>query len=189
MFDLWSQNVNSEDGFIVTANNNLGFLPGAAALGPAFAIPVWGQLALGAVALIQPILSLFSRKDQRAEETARDQWKEAIYDGMAKIQAAVESCQITPADGVAAAKTLVSQYYAQCDTFKKKSVATSCRNFQSIPGGFDDRIGRIQEAGKNCTQSVSPGNTAASPGAGSTGALSGLLLSAAIIAAVIFLRN
>jgi hypothetical protein len=172
--------------------NDLGFLPGAAA-GAAFAVPVWGQIALGATMLIKPILSLFSRKEQRAEETARDQWKEAIYDGMIQLQTAVDSCQITPDDGVAAARKLVAAYYQQCDNFRKKSVAASCRNFetQDYPGGaqqggFRTHEANIQSAGKSCqtqtqTQTLpsgARGETAGSgaPGVGGMSSLSTVLL-------------
>lgn len=108
-------------------------------------------------ALVGPISSLFSRKQQRAEETTRDEFKDQLLRAMEKIEAAVNSCQITKAEGAAAAKELTRQFYAACDQFTKKSVGQSCRNFetQDIPGGPQEGAirthqARIEAAGSSC---------------------------------------
>lgn len=108
--------------------------------------------------LVGPIASLFSRKQQRAEETARDEYKDNLLRAMEQIEAKVNSCGgVTREQGAAAAKELVRQFYSACDQFTKKSVATSCRNFetQDIPGGAQEgairtHLAHIEAAGGNC---------------------------------------
>jgi hypothetical protein len=107
--------------------------------------------------LVGPIASLFSRKQQRAEEAARDEYKDQVLRGMEKIETAVKSCQITREQGIAAARELVAEFYKACDQFTKKSVASSCRNFESqdFPGGAQEGAikthqARIEAAGSSC---------------------------------------
>lgn len=127
-------------------------------------------------ALVGPVASLFDRSRQRSEEAARDQYRDAVYNGLAQIQAAVDRCQVlpdgsrmTPERGVATGRELINQMYAACDQFTKSSVAKSCRNYeiQDTPGGaqegaFVTRLSRISQAGGSCRVS---GTTAASGGA------------------------
>jgi len=116
-------------------------------------VPVVGPVLS---ALVGPIAGLFSRTQQRSEETARDQWKAQVHDGMHAIQVAVDKCQISSADGVAQAKKLVTDYYAACDqNFTKSSVAKSCRNAENEAGGFQTREGWIAAAGANCARAGS----------------------------------
>lgn len=129
-----------------------GALTGAA-IGLNF-VPVVGPLLSQ---LVGPIAGLFSRKQQRAEEATRDEWKDQVYQGLQTIEAAVNSCKITPQQGIAAARELIDQFYTACDGFTKKSVAASCRNFESqdVPGGaqegaFKTRTARIGAAGGSC---------------------------------------
>lgn len=132
-----------------------------AAIGVNF-IPVVGPFLSS---LLGPIAGMFSRTQQRAEETQRDQWKDQVYDGMVTIQQAVDNCRLPPDQGVAAARELVANYYAACDSgFTKSSVAKSCRNFQDInPGGFTWREQQIKDSGKACGMNAGA--------AGSNGAL------------------
>lgn len=44
-----------------------GFTSGVAAAAPLFAVPVWGQIALGAVSLIGPLMSLLGRRGPSPE--------------------------------------------------------------------------------------------------------------------------
>lgn len=134
--------------------------------------------------LVGPISSLFNRTQQRSEETARDQYRDAVYNGLAKIQSAVDSCQITPEQGKAAGRELINQMYAACDQFTKPSVAKSCRNYevQDTPGGaqegaFTTRLNRIAQAGGSCSGITSGSNVAS--GALGTSNLPKLLLLAA----------
>lgn len=127
-------------------------------------------------ALVGPISSLFSRKQQRAEETARDEYKDQLLRAMEKIEAAVNSCQITKAEGSAAAKELVRQFYAACDQFTKKSVAKSCRAFetedapgQPQEGAIRTHQARIDAAGASCglNKSKTPTALGGAPGSSS----------------------
>lgn len=124
-----------------------------AAIGLNF-VPVVGPILS---AVVGPIASLFNRSQQRSEEAARDQYRDAVYEGLAKIQTAVSSCQITADQGRAAGRELINQMYRACDQFTKSSVAKSCRNYetQDVPGGaqegaFVTRLNRIAQAGANC---------------------------------------
>jgi len=117
-------------------------------------VPVVGPILSS---LVGPIAGLFDRTQQRSEEAARDQYRDAVYAGLAKIQSAVDSCAITPEQGKAAGRELINQMYAACDTFTKSSVAKSCRNYetQDTPGGaqegaFTTRLNRISQAGGAC---------------------------------------
>lgn len=117
-------------------------------------VPVVGPILS---ALVGPVASLFNRTQQRAEESARDEWKDQVYQGLEKIEGAVNSCQVTKEQGQQAARQLIDEFYRACDTFSKKSVATSCRNYESqdVPGGaqqgaFRTRMARIASAGGNC---------------------------------------
>lgn len=111
-------------------------------------IPVVGPFLS---ALVGPIAGLFSRTAQRSEEAARDAWKAQVHDGMLKIQQAVDSCQLSADQGKAAARELVERYYQACDqNFTKSSVAKSCRNAETEPGGFAERISRIAAGGASC---------------------------------------
>lgn len=136
-------------------------------------VPMVGPIL---AALVGPVASLFDRTQQRSEEAARDQYRDAVYAGLAKIQSAVDSCQINPAtgrpitpeQGKAAGRELISQMYAACDTFTKSSVAKSCRNYeaQDVPGGaqegaFTTRLARIAQAGGSC-RALTPGGAASS---------------------------
>ncbi len=127
-------------------------------------VPVVGPILS---ALVGPVAGLFSRTQQRSEERARDQYKDAVYQGLAQIQTAVDQCRITPEQGKTAGRELINNMYSACDTFTKKSVAASCRNFESqdTPGGaqegaFTTRLAKIAQAGGNCR--VGGGGSAAS---------------------------
>ncbi len=118
-------------------------------------VPVVGPIL---ASLVGPVAGLFSRTQQRSEEAARDQYRDAVYDGLAKIQNAVDSCQITADQGKAAGRELINQMYKACDEFTKSSVAKSCRNYetQDVPGGaqegaFTTRLNRIAQAGGSCS--------------------------------------
>lgn len=132
-------------------------------------VPVVGPILS---AVVGPIAGLFDRTQQRSEEAARDQYRDAVYEGLAKIQSAVESCQITVDQGKQAARELINQMYAACDRFTKSSVAKSCRNFetQDYPGGaqegaFTTRLNRIAQSSGNCRASLaSTTNSAAISG-------------------------
>lgn len=134
--------------------SSFGFLAPAAVAGGSAAGVGLSPLTLGLslIPSLIPILKgLFSRTTQRSEEAARDTWKAQVHDGMLAIQRDVDSCKVTADQGVAAAKQLVAGYYAQCDAnFTKKSVAQSCRNAQSEPGGFDAKTAAIAAAGNSC---------------------------------------
>ncbi len=139
-----------------------------ASVGASF-IPVVGPILSS---LVGPIAGLFDRSQQRSEETARDQYKDAVYQGLAQIQQAVDSCKITATQGKAAGRELINQMYAACDTFTKSSVAKSCRNFetQDVPGGaqegaFTTRLNRIAQSGGSCrVPSLTGGESAVSGG-------------------------
>lgn len=147
----------------------------AASVGLNF-VPVVGPILAAAVG---PISSLFNRQQQRSEEAARDQYRDQVYAGMAQIKADVDACKITPTQGQQQARALINAMYAACDQFTKKSVAQSCRNYetQDVPGGaqegaFTTRLQQISQSGASCGN----GGIAASSGgiAGSTaGSLSG----------------
>ena len=143
-------------------SSSFGFGPAVAGAGAATGA-AFSPLTLGLSlipTLIPFIKGLFSRTAQRAEETSRDEWKAQVHDGMLKIQQAVDSCQITSQAGVAAAKELVTRYYQACDqNFSKKSVAQSCRNAETEPGGFAEREARIGSSGGSCA--VGGGGTSA----------------------------
>ena len=118
-------------------------------------VPVVGPIL---AALVGPISSLFSRTQQRSEEAARDQYRDQVYQGLSKIEGAVNNCQITREQGRAAGRELINTMYQACDTFTKKSVAQSCRNYeaQDVPGGaqegaFTTRLNRIAQAGGSCS--------------------------------------
>lgn len=135
-------------------------------------VPVVGPIL---AAVVGPIASLFDRSRQRSEEAARDQYRDAVYQGLAQIQAAVNNCQrlpdgsvMTPEKGVAAGRELINAMYQACDQFTKSSVARSCRNYetQDIPGGaqegaFVTRLNRIAQAGSAC-RAVGGGGAAGS---------------------------
>jgi hypothetical protein len=137
-------------------------------------------------ALVQPIASLFSRQQQRTEEQTRDQYRDQVYQGLAQIQAQVDACQISPQAGQQQGRALITQMYAACDQFTKKSVAQSCRNYetQDTPGGaqegaFATRLSRIATGGGKCSGSPSVaanGGTAVNNGATFTANLPMLLL-------------
>ncbi len=138
-----------------------------AAIGLNF-VPVVGPIL---ASLVGPISSLFNRQQQRSEEAARDTYKDQVLQGMESIKRAVDNCQITRAEGQAAARQLISEFYKACDGFTKSSVAKSCRNFeiQDVPGGaqegnFNTYQARIAAAGGNCA-----GGSIASPGAAVAG--------------------
>lgn len=142
-------------------------------------VPVVGPILS---ALVGPIAGLFSRTQQRSEEAARDQYRDQVYQGLAQIEAAVKSCRITPAQGQQAARELINAMYQACDQFTKKSVAASCRNYetQDTPGGAQDgafrtRTERIAQAGGNCNAG-SGGITGTNISAGLTGLTSNLPL-------------
>src|SRR5215510_4306484 len=79
-------------------------------------VPVVGPVLS---AIVGPVMSLFSRRQQRAEEQQRDEWKDAVYQGLEQIRQAVDSCQVNPAtgrpitaqEGVQAARQLIDQFY------------------------------------------------------------------------------
>jgi hypothetical protein len=115
-------------------------------------------------ALVGPIASLFSRKQQRAEEAARDEYKDQVLQGMDRIKSAVDNCEITREQGVAAARQLINEFYKACDQFTKSSVAKSCRAFETLdyPGGsqegaFKTRTARIEAAGGSCSARAASG--------------------------------
>ncbi len=123
--------------------------------------------------LIGPALAMFSRTVQRGEEAARDEYKDEVLHSMDSIKAAVDSCQITPAQGQAAAKQLITAFYSACDKFTKKSVAASCRNYEKedVPGGaqegaFNTKQARIASAGGRCNVSGATSVTGGTSGAG-----------------------
>ncbi len=144
-----------------------------AAIGLNF-VPVVGPFLAMAVG---PIASLFDRSRQRSEEAARDQYRDAVYQGLAKIQAAVDRCEVNPAtgkpvtaaEGRAAGRQLIDEMYRACDQFTKSSVARSCRNYeiQDIPGGaqqgaFTTRLNQIAQAGGSCRVGTAASGSAAS---------------------------
>lgn len=125
-------------------------------------VPVVGPILS---AFVGPIAGLFNRTQQRSEEAARDQYRDAVYQGLAQIEQAVNSCAINPAtgkpltaeEGRAAGRALIDQMYKACDQFTKPSVARSCRNYetQDVPGGaqegaFTTRLNRIAQGGGSC---------------------------------------
>lgn len=139
-----------------------------AAIGLNF-VPVVGPLLS---ALVGPVSGLFDRTQQRSEEAARDQYRDAVYQGLNKIEGSVNACQTTPQAGVAAGRELIGAMYQACDQFTKASVAKSCRNYESqdYPGGpqegaFVTRLNRISKAGAGCR---SAGGATASGGASSS---------------------
>lgn len=146
-------------------------------------VPVVGPIL---AAVVGPVASLFDRSQQRSEEAARDQYRDAVYQGLARIQAAVDSCQITAEQGRAAGRELINQMYQACDQFTKSSVARSCRNFetQDVPGGaqegaFTTRLNRIAQSGGSCRTSnsvASGGNAAVLSGTGLAANLPMLIL-------------
>lgn len=136
-------------------------------------VPVVGPILSS---LVGPVAGLFSRTQQRSEEAARDQYKDAVYQGLAQIQAAVDRCQITPEQGRAAGRQLIDEMYRNCDTFTKRSVAQSCRNFetQDTPGGaqegaFTTRLTKITQGGSSCSAGVMGGTRAAGLTSGAPG--------------------
>lgn len=103
-------------------------------------VPVIGPLLGTAAGLI---FKFTDRTQQRAEETARDQWKAQVHDSMLATQRRIDACEISPQQGVAEAKQLVTAYYQACDqNFTKSSVAKSCRNAETEAGGFAEREDR-----------------------------------------------
>lgn len=141
-------------------------------------VPVVGPIL---AAVVGPVASLFDRSRQRSEESARDKYRDEVYQGLAQIQAAVDRCQIlpdgsrmTPERGMAAGRELINRMYQACDQFTKSSVARSCRNYeaQDVPGGaqegaFVTRLGRIAQAGGSCNDRVTAtvgGNAVSAPG-------------------------
>lgn len=131
-------------------------------------VPVVGPILS---ALVGPIAGLFSRAQQRSEEAARDQYRDSVYQGLAQIEGAVNSCQITREQGRAAGRELIDTMYKACDQFTKRSVAQSCRNYetQDVPGGaqegaFVTRLNRITQAGANCGAGGSASALTASAG-------------------------
>lgn len=126
---------------------------------------------------VGPIAGLFSRKQQRAEESQRDEFKDQVLRAMENIEAGVKACKITPEQGRAAGRELITQFYKACDTFTKKSVAQSCRAFETmdVPGGsqegaFVSHMDRIAKAGTSCQlgASVEAASLAISPSSGSS---------------------
>ncbi len=129
-------------------------------------IPGVGQ-ALSA--LVGPIASLFGKTARNKPfSDARDSIKEEVYGAQQQIREAVDDCLASPGEGVAASKSLVQEYYKQCDETMPKAIAASCRNFESMPGGFKTREDRIADAGKSCGGKFGP--QAAAGGGGSNGA-------------------
>lgn len=140
-----------------------------ASIGASF-IPGVGPIV---AALIGPAMSMFSRKQQRSEESARDTYKDQVLRSMEDIKAAVNSCKLTPAQGVQAARQLITAFYSACDQFTKKSVTASCHNFedQDMPGGaqegaFKTHQAAIENAGGSCggAQAVTSPGGVTSPG-------------------------
>lgn len=129
-------------------------------------VPVVGPFLAAAVG---PIAALFNRTQQRSEETARDEWKAQVHDGMRAIQKAVDSCQLGRDEALAQAKKLVDDYYAACDqNFTKSSVAKSCRNAETEAGGFQTFEAQISAGGGNCA-GVSGGSSASGGGLAGAG--------------------
>lgn len=142
-------------------------------------------------AIVGPVMGLFSRKQQRAEEKARDEYKDQVLQAMDQIRAAVDDCKITREQGVAAARQLIQEFYKACDQFTKKSVAASCRNFEDEDysggpqeGAFKTRTTRIQEAGSRCALKAS---SSSAGGLGPAGSVPSWALAAAAAVAMIFL--
>lgn len=121
-----------------------------AAIGLNF-VPVVGPIL---AALVGPIVSLFSRKQQRAEETSRDVMKDQVYTLMGQIKDSVDSCQATPAQGTAAANAAIQAYYQACAQFTKASVTASCHNYGTQADAFPARLTAIAGAGVNCAGTV-----------------------------------
>lgn len=149
-------------GPITTLGDAMQLLTTGASVGLNF-VPVVGPIL---AAVVGPISSLFSRTQQRSEEQARDQYRDAVYQGLSQIQAAVNSCKITPEQGRAAGRELIDNMYRACDTFTKSSVAKSCRNFESqdYPGGpqegaFTTRLTNIGKAGSSCRGAATVGGS------------------------------
>lgn len=139
-----------------------------AAIGANF-IPLVGPFVSTAIG---PVMSLFDRTQQRSEEAARDEMKNQLLAGMREIERLVNTCEKTPAWGRAQAEQFKQQFYADCDKFTKRSVAQSCRNFETedIPGGAQQgaiatHIARISNAGAGCNGVASAGSNAAVGGA------------------------
>lgn len=117
------------------------------------AIPVVGQFL---APFVGPIANLFNKTARNKPfSDARDEWKEAIYAQQETIRQAVDSCQLTPQQGVQASQEIYQAYYSACDKNFPKAIAQSCRNFENMPGGFKTREQRINEAGKNCAAKTS----------------------------------
>lgn len=142
------------------------------------AIPVVGPLLS---AFVPSIASLFDRSAQRAQETSRDELARQVREQMSVIQQAIDECKITAAQGADFARQIVAQYYQVCDQNFKSSVARSCRNHGTEPGGFDQLtqsiVGRLAP---NCAIASSPtattGNAQAAVSA-NNGGLGGLSVS------------
>jgi hypothetical protein len=159
---------------IATLGDAMQLAATGAAVGLNF-VPVVGPVLS---ALAGPVLSLFDRSAQRTEEKTRDEWKDQVYQGLAQIERQVQSCAITRAQGTQAARQLIDKFYSACDGFTKKSVAQSCRNYetQDTPGGaqqgaFTTRTQRIAQAGGSCAEQVDSGaiNSSALIGGASVG--------------------
>lgn len=155
--------------FAGRVSNTLGAALGS--IGPL--VTTGAQIGVGFIPVVGPILSsligpisgLFNRSQQRSEETARDEWKRQVHDGMLAIQKQIDSCKISASEGVAAAKQLVEQYYRACDeTFTKSSVAKSCRNAETEAGGFAERTARMATSGQTCNTSSEFGVRSAESG-------------------------
>jgi len=130
-----------------------GAITQGAAVGLSF-VPVVGP-ALSA--LVGPIASLFGKTARNKPfSDARDSIKEDVYGAQQKIREVVDDCQASPAEGVAASRSLIEEYYKQCDATMPKAIAASCRNFESMPGGFKTREDRIAQAGQNCGGKFGP---------------------------------
>lgn len=140
-----------QSGGVVGAAGLQGGTKGAAVTGATIGIsmiPVIGQVL---APLIGPIMNLFNKTARNKPfSDARDEWKEAIYAQQETIRKAVDNCDITPEQGAQASQEIYTAYYKACDQNFPKAIAQSCRNFETMAGGFKTREQRILDAGKDC---------------------------------------
>lgn len=131
-----------------------------------------------------------AKASQKQQEAARWAGHEQVMAAMNQIQAAIDSCQLTPSEGAAAARDVVNKFYAACDANFNSNTAKSCRNYGSEAGGFDAHIAKIGQGNLNCalttpiSLSAVGGSTSGAGGVGgasaagsSSGSLGGQLLS------------
>lgn len=101
---------------------------------------------------------------RRAQESARDQQREAAYAAIRQIKDDMLACRIAPEDAVRAAQSVVQQYYAWADqALTVPSVRRSAEVFRSQPMGFNDSVrsvaDKVDEARARCAPRATPQTT------------------------------